>query len=155
MKAFKEIGEDYDNEGFYYVEKILEKKIEKDQVKYKVKWKDWPLACATWEPLENLKDVKDKIDEFEGIKKEIIKDSKAIKEGNIKVDIPNKLLDGKFIDKQLHILVEWKKRNNGEVPLNSYCIFNDIRSKVPDLMLDFLESKVITSTGLLNRKKKR
>ena len=49
---------------------------------------------------------------------------------------------------------EWKKRKNGEIPDSSLCLFSDVRAKVPDMVLNLLESKVMTPDGLLKRKRK-
>ena len=47
------------------MEKIIDKKIKKGKYFYKVKWKDYPLSEATWEPKENLKNAKAAILLFE------------------------------------------------------------------------------------------
>ena len=52
-------------EEYYEIEKILDKKIENDQVKYKVKWKGYPISEATWEPLRNFLGNMAEIDNFE------------------------------------------------------------------------------------------
>ena len=38
----------------YEVEEIIEKKIKKGEISYKVKWKGYPLSESTWEPAKNL-----------------------------------------------------------------------------------------------------
>ena len=48
----------------YTVEKILDKKISKGKVLYKVKWKNYPLSQCTWEPKDNFID-KSVVDDFE------------------------------------------------------------------------------------------
>lgn len=58
----------------YIVEKILEKKKVGSVWKYKVKWEGYSEEECTWEPRENLKNVKYLIEEFEnknGDKKDI------------------------------------------------------------------------------------
>ena len=49
----------------FEVEKIIDKKSKKGKYFYKVKWKDYPLSEATWEPKENLKNAKAAILLFE------------------------------------------------------------------------------------------
>ncbi len=49
----------------YIVEKILEKKKLGSIWKYKVKWEGYSEEECTWEPKENLKNVKYLIEEFE------------------------------------------------------------------------------------------
>ncbi|GMH49420.1 hypothetical protein TL16_g00511 [Triparma laevis f. inornata] len=39
----------------YEVERILEKRVNKSYVEYKVHWKNYPASEATWEPASNLK----------------------------------------------------------------------------------------------------
>jgi len=53
-----------DEENFY-VEKILNKKGENNKTFYLIKWKDWPTSQSTWEPLENLENVLNMVNEFE------------------------------------------------------------------------------------------
>jgi hypothetical protein len=48
----------------YEVEKILDKR-EKPQLQYKVKWQNWSLKDATWEPIEHLTNVLDLVHEYE------------------------------------------------------------------------------------------
>jgi hypothetical protein len=49
----------------WLVEKILKRKTEKGRRLYLIKWKDFPDSANTYEPLENLADVRDMVDEFE------------------------------------------------------------------------------------------
>ncbi len=48
----------------YMVEKILDKKEEEGQVLYRIKWKDWPMSTCTWEPVENLNNIPDMLEQF-------------------------------------------------------------------------------------------
>ena len=41
----------------YQVEEILERKNSGRARKYLIKWKGYPLECATWEPIENLENI--------------------------------------------------------------------------------------------------
>lgn len=45
---------DSDPAQLYKVEAILDKKVDKGKVFYKIKWQDYPAAYNTWEPEENL-----------------------------------------------------------------------------------------------------
>ena len=45
------------------MEKILKKRVKKDKLEYFVKWKNFDET--SWEPLANLLNVRDMIDEFE------------------------------------------------------------------------------------------
>ena len=52
-----------DNE--YEVETIVEKRKEKKRVFYLVKWKNFSMDYATWEPTENLRNAQTKVRQFE------------------------------------------------------------------------------------------
>ena len=49
----------------FEVEKIIDRRSKKGKLFYRVKWKDYPLSEATWEPKENLKNAKAAILLFE------------------------------------------------------------------------------------------
>jgi len=49
----------------YEVEEILDRQERRGKTKYLVKWKGYTVERNTWEELENLKNVKEKIEEFE------------------------------------------------------------------------------------------
>jgi hypothetical protein len=53
------------SENEYYVEKILDKKIEDGEVRYLVKWENYPDEDSTWEPVENLSNSKHLIEDFD------------------------------------------------------------------------------------------
>lgn len=50
--------------GEYYIECILERKVHGKSISYLVKWRDYPLEDATWEPYEHVRDCK-ALDDFE------------------------------------------------------------------------------------------
>ena len=52
-------------EKFYTVEKILERKKVGKKTLYYVKWEGFPSEQGTWEPLQNLKNVKEMVKDFE------------------------------------------------------------------------------------------
>ena len=49
----------------YEVEEILDRQERRIKTKYLVKWKEYMAEENTWEELENLKNVREKIEEFE------------------------------------------------------------------------------------------
>jgi len=49
----------------YEVEKIVDKRMKKGSPEYYVKWKNWPDADNTWEPIANLESSQDLIEDFE------------------------------------------------------------------------------------------
>jgi hypothetical protein len=54
-----------DGEEYWYVEKIINKKIKNKKIYYEIKWKDYPEWENTWEPIENVKHAVDAINEYE------------------------------------------------------------------------------------------
>ena len=64
MEFKKSVG--YDQEGYelYEVQAIREKKIVNGRDYYFIKWMGWPEDTNTWEPIENLKEVFDLVDEY-------------------------------------------------------------------------------------------
>lgn len=49
----------------YQVEKVIGKRTKGGKPLYKVKWEGYPLSQCTWEPIENLQNVLDMVDEYE------------------------------------------------------------------------------------------
>ena len=54
-----------DGEKEYEVEKILDRQERRGKIRYFMKWKEYTAEENTWEGLENLKNVREKIEEFE------------------------------------------------------------------------------------------
>ena len=48
----------------FEVEKILDKRISRNKVEYLVKWRHFGTESNTWEPLKNLKNAREVVDEF-------------------------------------------------------------------------------------------
>ena len=42
------------SDGEYYVEKVIKMRVKEGREEFLVKWIDYPLSEATWEPFENL-----------------------------------------------------------------------------------------------------
>jgi len=57
--------EEINGELEWEVEKILAKKMKRTNLYYLVKWKGYPAHDATWEPVDNLKNAKQAIKDFE------------------------------------------------------------------------------------------
>jgi hypothetical protein len=53
------------NNNEYEVESVLDKRTFRGKMQYLVKWLGYPLYDATWEPVGNLQNCKEKIKEFE------------------------------------------------------------------------------------------
>lgn len=56
---------EYITRGFYEVEKIVAHKKKKNKKYYLIKWLSYPISECTWEPLINLQNVHELVDEFE------------------------------------------------------------------------------------------
>ena len=54
-----------DGEKEYEVEEILDRQERRGKIRYLVKWKEYTAEENTWEGLENLKNAREKIEEFE------------------------------------------------------------------------------------------
>lgn len=55
-----------DGQDAWYVEKIVGKrKTKKNGIEYKVKWENFPEYESTWEPIKNLKEAKEAIQDYE------------------------------------------------------------------------------------------
>ena len=54
-----------DEQPAWEVETILKKRKRGRQVEYLIKWKDYPIEEATWEPMENLQHAQESIQEYE------------------------------------------------------------------------------------------
>jgi hypothetical protein len=53
------------DEEFYQVETILDKKKQGKKTLYLVKWEGYSVEESTWEPISNLKNVKDMVKLYE------------------------------------------------------------------------------------------
>jgi hypothetical protein len=80
----------------YQVEKILDKKIEDDDIKYLVKWVGWSEKQSTWEPIKHLKNVMNLVADYE---------KKVTSNGSLKKERPKEKEKEKDKEKQ-------KKRSN-------------------------------------------
>lgn len=58
------VGYDKEGRALYEVEAIRDKKYMQGEAFYFIKWVGWPELDNTWEPLENLLDIVDMVDEF-------------------------------------------------------------------------------------------
>jgi hypothetical protein len=53
------------DEPEWEVERILAKKVRRKELKYKVKWKGWPIESASWEPIEALENCAELVENYE------------------------------------------------------------------------------------------
>lgn len=66
-------------EGEYEVEAIIDRRLVNCKTEYKVKWKDYDMKDATWEPVENLINAKKLIKIFEEKKKIVVQEKEPLK----------------------------------------------------------------------------
>ena len=52
-------------DAMYNVEKILDRRMVKNKLLYKIKWEGYPMNQCTWEPLENLSTVSELVEEYD------------------------------------------------------------------------------------------
>ena len=52
-------------DAMYNVEKILDRRMVKNKLLYKIKWEGYPMNQCTWEPLENLSTVLELVEEYD------------------------------------------------------------------------------------------
>jgi len=63
-------------------------------------------------------------------------------ESDIMNDSPNKVINAKFLNKELMCLIEWNPRSNGITPDPSYHKVEYFKKKYPKLLIDFFETKL-------------
>jgi hypothetical protein len=154
----------------FEVESIVSKKIKKGKPYYLVKWKGYPSDDNTWEPLNNLNNCEQILQNFEQSKrlqkklkskikyktaspknKQIISidssDSESETEsdatGRIECDVVNKVINAK-LDKneRVEYEVKWNERYDGTYPKNSLVPSKILRERYGLLILEYIESKM-------------
>jgi len=63
-------------------------------------------------------------------------------EGNINMDTPMKIKKCKRLGDRLTLQVEWRERDDGIKPEDSYVLNTELRKKFYDLLIDFYESRI-------------
>lgn len=139
----------------FYVEAIIDKRINlKGQVEYLIKWEDYAIEDATWEPIENIMELKPLLEQYEKTKANL--QSANSNSTNIQEDlkmeeilecleeekIPLKILSIKMYEKKLICLCEFAESSTGIVPDPSYVPNSILREKYPKILIDFYESKI-------------
>ena len=126
----------------YEVEKIIGKRTVKGKIEYKVKWLGYKMAECTWEPEENLVNVRDLIDKFEN-KKE--KNENQLNSNNINLNeykIDNRFINVstiKVIDNQLYGIVKY---NNNGIIEERKILTAELKKVNPFILIQFYESKL-------------
>jgi len=59
-----------DEEGYFEVEKVMDKRVTGSSVDYLVKWKGFAMAQSTWEPQDSLSYAQNSVEEYENAHRE-------------------------------------------------------------------------------------
>lgn len=79
---------DQQGEPHYEVERILDSRIFKKSLQYKVKWQNYPMSESTWQWADNLKDAPQKIKEFYKAYPDAIRDEPRRQTRQRAIEIP-------------------------------------------------------------------
>ena len=126
----------------YEVEKIIGKRYVQGKIEYKVKWLGYKMTECTWEPEENLVNVRDLIDKFEN-KNE--KNENQLKSNNLNLNeykIDNRFIKVntiKVIDNQLYGIVKY---NNNGIIEERKILTSELKKVNPFILIQFYESKL-------------
>ena len=126
----------------YEVEKIIGKRNVNGKIEYKVKWLGYKMTECTWEPEENLVNVRDLIEKFEN-KKE--KNENQLNSNNINLNeykIDNRFMNVstiKVIDNQLYGIVKY---NNNGIIEERKILTSELKKVNPFILIQFYESKL-------------
>ena len=126
----------------YEVEKIIGKRYVQGKIEYKVKWLGYKMTECTWEPEENLVNVRDLIEKFEN-KKE--KNENQLNSNNINLNeykIDNRFMKVstiKVIDNQLYGIVKY---NNNGIIEERKILTSELKKVNPFILIQFYESKL-------------
>ena len=159
----------YDDGDFFTAEKIVDHKMEKNKLLHYIKWVGWPDHRNTWEPLENLENILDLLEDYEKNQTKIYtaKEKKIMEnfnkniseafqeyyeiypedadfvnetEGTLIRDIPLKILSLHKIDYKFYLFIDWQLRfKSGLKPKNSFVKYEDMKEKYPQELLEYLE----------------
>ena len=99
---------------YYNIEKILDRKKIKNKFFYKIKWEGYPMDQCTWEPIENLQNAIELVEEFNNTHP--IKTYKKTKEKNQK--LLNKKRKGIETEKLQENVNQPPIQNNNNIPNN-------------------------------------
>lgn len=134
------------NNNKFYVEAILDQRINlKGQIEYLIKWEDYAIEDATWEPSENLQEVKPLLEQFEKSKFNSNKEDFQMEEilDFLEEDrIPLKVLSIRMLENKLLCLCEFSESSTGIVPDACYVPNSVLREKFPKILIDYYESKI-------------
>ena len=122
----------------FIIDGILDKKITNGIVYYKVKWAD--RLSSSWEPESNFINCEALFFQFN--KNKYIKAEQYLKNGNINIDIPLRIIQHKSEEdneNNFAFLVEWRERSCGFIPPPSIVYSNDLKKLYPIVLAKFYE----------------
>ena len=125
----------------YEVEKIIGKRYVQGKIEYKVKWLGYKMTECTWEPEENLVNVRDLIEKFENNEKnenQLNSNNKNLNEYKIDNRFM-KVSTIKVIDNQLYGIVKYN--NNGMIEERKI-LTAELTKVNPFILIEFYESKL-------------
>ncbi len=137
----EEEGEE-NTEPEYEVEAIVGKKTVRGKLLYQVKWKGYPSEDNTWEPLKNLTNVIDIVEQFDEMDK-IFKKRQTSEKAS---DNITKYLKESGLDSILRNSTQSKSKNNlpgVAVNLNSQIVSSQIENKNPLTRNSFSQTEII------------
>lgn len=156
-------------DDIYEIEGIISKRNINGKVQYKVKWEGYPIEESTWEPIENLDNVKEFIDKYEESNKknkekrflskkrlpepsasnhnsncEIMKEKETKKTFDIikdldGLDIKDIITINKF-DDVLHALILYEKES---ILKRAWISTQTLRNVKAEMLIDFYEKKIV------------
>ena len=125
----------------YEVEKIIGKRNVNGKIEYKVKWLGYKMTECTWEPEENLVNVRDLIEKFENNEKnenQLNSNNKNLNEYKIDNRFM-KVSTIKVIDNQLYGIVKY---NNNGIIEERKILTAELKKVNPFILIQFYESKL-------------
>ena len=134
-------------EVYYIVEKILDRRELNGKLEYKIKWKGYPLSQCTWEPVENLENVHQLMEEYDRLhpfkngeeKSKKIKKSENDKE---KKKIEEKKEENIVINENEKEKNKKGEENNGEINNDKVLIYeNENTYKVDETLKNVVTIK--------------
>ena len=146
-------------------EAILAKRETNNKEFFYIKWKGLDTKYNSWEEKSNLLNNKNldsleknfdeviviKTEKEKNEKKKILKfgknltfDSKTLNLGNfLNGDIPKKIKKVRKINNSIEFIIEWKKKEDDNKPLDSIVSNKEFRNYAPEFLFNFYEKKTI------------
>jgi len=137
----------------FFVEAIIDKRVNlKGQVEYLIKWEDYSIEDATWEPLENVFNLKALFEEFEKKRSKLNTTENNINKESFQTEeileflsedkIPSKVLSVKMFENKLICLCEFSESSTGIIPDPCYIPSSILRENHPKILIDYYETKI-------------